>query len=516
MANILTTTSIKERFDRISSDPSSLPRLIGLLLAGITVGAIVGFDPYLATFVAEEYWSLMYLYDFPYKFSLATAVFLCTAGVLIAWAARAREFREIQIVAILISTQLVAIGAGGVDPIDVLAITLTALIFAYALANPTNPIKFPLLMYFALAIVILDLPHAVIDRPVHFIIGLIKYSKSAILLPLILVHIIASERLARVFVKTMITVAFISASIGILQVIIFSYSGIPLVIVSDFDDAMKPTPFGMMLRAHGLNPETHTLSTFLLIALPFSLYAATRGSSTRHYIFSWVVAGTIIMGVFLTWSYGGIIGVCVTLGLFPFFMWPNKSIHYLLALLMIPVFLYATGLINEIYEILRSEASMSTGILQRKWLTLLTLDELSRNPWIGRGFETVQLFSGNYMPHTVHNAYLEAWAATGPIGFIVFTSMMLIFTTSTFILGFGGSGEREYRFRMVTIALIAYMLLMISEPTLFATSTWVLLGFAQALILLYGRKSDNSRSIDSTLEIVGRAHRQRRKKHKDG
>ena len=119
------------------------------------------------------------------------------------------------------------------------------------------------------------------------------------------------------------------------------------------------------------------------------------------------------------------------------------------------------------------------------------------------------------MPRTVHNAYLEAWAATGPIGFIVFTAMMLIFTTSTFILGFSGSGEREYRFRMVTIALIAHMILMISEPSLFATSTWLLLGFAQALILLYGRKSDNSRSIDSTLGIVGRAHRQRRKKHKD-
>ena len=119
------------------------------------------------------------------------------------------------------------------------------------------------------------------------------------------------------------------------------------------------------------------------------------------------------------------------------------------------------------------------------------------------------------MPRTVHNAYLEAWASTGLIGLIVFTSMMLIFTTSTFILGFSGSGEREYRLRMVTLALIAFMTLMISEPKLFSASTWVLLGLAQALILLYGRRGDNSRSIDSTLAIVGSAHRQRRKKHKD-
>ncbi|MCP4432419.1 MAG: O-antigen ligase family protein, partial [Gammaproteobacteria bacterium] len=272
---------------------------------------------------------------------------------------------------------------------------------------------------------------------------------------------------------------------------------------------------GLMFRAHGLNPETHTLVTFLLIALPFALYAVTRGGSTGHTIFSGAVVVTIIMGIVFTWSYGGIIAVCVILGLFPFFMRPNRSIHYLLALLMIPVFLYAADLISVIWEILRDEASMSTGIFQRKMLNLIALDELSRNPWIGRGFETVQFFSGNYIGRPVHNAYLQAWTATGPIGFVVFTSMMFIFTTSTFILGFSGSGEREYQLRMVTIALIAFMILMISEPTLYSPSTWLLLGFAQALILLYGRKSDNSRSTDSTLAIVGRAHRQRRKKHKD-
>ena len=503
IANIIPTTSIKERFARISSDPSSLAKLIGLLLAGIAVGAITGADSYLATFVSEDIWSLILLYNFPYKVLLITAIFLCMGSVLIAWAARANEFREIQIVALLTSMQLVALGAGGVDPSDLVTVAFAALIIAYALANPTNPIKFPLIMYFALAIGILDLPYAVMDQPAHFIISLIKYSKSAIL-PLILVHILASERLVRLFVRTLIAVAFISGCIGILQAVIFSYSGIPLVItVSDLDDALKPTPWGMMLRAHGLNSETHTLMSFLLIAMPFALYSVTRGSSTRQTIFSGIVAGTIIMAGFLTWSYGGLAATLIIVGLFPFFRWPNKSIHYFLALLLIPVFLYATDLISEIYDIIRAEATMSTGIFQRKTVALVTLNELGRNPWIGRGFETANYFSGNYMWHTVHNAYLEAWAATGPIGFIVFTSMMLIFTTSTFILGFSGSGEREYRLRMVTLALIAFMILMTSEPKLFSTSTWLLLGFAQALILLYGHKGDNSHSTDSNLAMMG-------------
>jgi len=515
IANILTTTSIKERFDRISSDPSSLLRLIGLLFAGITIGAIVGLDPYLATYMDEHYWSLMYLYEIPFKVSLITAGLFCVVCLIIAWAARAREFREIQIVAMLVSMQLVSIGAGGLDPIDLLTVGFTALIISYALVNPHNTIEFPLIMYFALAIAILDLPHAAIDKPAHFTIALIKYSKSAIL-PLILVHILSSERLVRVFVKTLIAVAFVSACIGILQVMVFMYSQIPLVIVHDFEDALKPTPWGLMLRAHGLNPETHTLLTFLLTALPFSLYSTVTSSSTRDKIIFGTVTGTLIMGVFFTWAYGGIIAVFVILGLFPIFVWPHKSIHYLLALLLIPIFLYATDLIVVIYEIIRDEASMSTGIWQRKMLNLIALEELGRNAWIGRGFETVQFFSGTYLGRPVHNAYLQAWTATGPIGFIVFLSMLLIFTTSTFILGFSGSGEREYRFRMITLVQIAFMILMISEPMLFSASTWVLLGFAQALILLYGREGDNSRPTASTMEIVGRARRQQRTKYTDG
>lgn len=479
------TASMFEQLFRHFTGTSALPRLLGLLFAGIAVGAVVTADPYLATLVPEDIWSLLSLYDFPYKSTLAIAVVVFIAGVLLAFAARAREHREIQIVLLLSSMQVVAIGAGGVDPIDLLAVVMLALIFVNALSSPSASFKFPLIMYFALAIGILDLPYAITDHPAHFIVGLIKYSKSAVL-ALIIVHLVTSERLVRFFVKTLITVAFISASIGIAQVLLFSLTGVAYVIVDDFDDALKPTPFGMMLRAHGLNPETHTLMSFLLLAFPFSLYFATTARSTFHYILFGTVAGTIMLAIFLTWSYAGIAGVCVILGLFPMFRWPNKSIHYLLALLLLIAFLYYTDLFTVIYRMIEAEASMSTGIFQRKMLALVTIDEVSRNPWFGRGFDTVQFFSGNYWLRPVHNAYLEAWTATGPAGFIIFTSMMFIFTTNTFILGFAGSGEQEYRLRMMTLTLISFLVVMIAEPYLFSPSTWVMLGFAQALILLYG------------------------------
>lgn len=465
--------------------PPNIPALIGIVLSAAVLGLIVSFDPYLATYVPESIWSMVFLYYFPYKVTLVTAVSLIILGLIALGISKAREKKDIIIVLFVSSMQLHSFGAGGLDPQDILVIILFASIFAQALADPNFNFKLPLVMYFALAMGILDLPNATIDNPGHFVIGLIKYMKSAII-PLILVHILITERLIRVFINTFLIVAFISACIGIAQVIIYSLTGIAYVFVDELSEALKPTPWGMMLRAHGLMPETHGLMSFLLIALPFSLYFLAKSKSSLHKLIFVTLTVTLLSGIVLTWSYSGVIGAGIVLGLFPIFIWPNKSIHYILALLMIPVFLYFTDLITDIINIIKGEYSMSTGIFQRKSLTLWTIEELMRNPWIGRGYDTVRFFSGNYWQRPVHNAYLEAWTSIGPIGFIIFTTMMLTFTTSTLILGFSGSSEQNIRLRMVALLLVAFMFVMIAEPMMFGGITWVLLGFSQALILTYG------------------------------
>lgn len=460
-------------------------RVAGLsLIAVVSIAGLVTFDSHISALVPENYWSLFGIYDFPYKSTLAFTAAALVIGTFVAFGARAREAREIYIVVLLSTMQMVGLSAGGFDGLDLITVLLLAILLAQSLQNPSNPVVISSVTFFAIAFVIIDLPYLMIDSPVHFVVAFIKFVKT-VLLAFIVVNLLRRETLFVVFVRALVAVAFVSASIGLAQVIVFGLTGQVYIFAPNLDDAFKPTPWGMMLRAHGLNPEPHTLLSFLLVSLPFALYYLVTARNVLSMVRAFLTVSVVLAAIFLTWSYGGIAAALVILVIFPFFIWPNKSIHMLLGLVLIPILLYYADLADEIVEMVRSEASVSTGIFQRMTLMSVAVEEMWRNPWIGRGFDTVADFSGNYWFRTVHNAYAQAWAYTGLIGFILFVILMLGFATRAFILGFKGNGPQELRFRVTTVALLGLMFLMLSEPFFNSPTTWVLLGFTQAAILQY-------------------------------
>ncbi|MCB1742136.1 MAG: hypothetical protein KDK91_17310, partial [Gammaproteobacteria bacterium] len=121
----------------------------------------------------------------------------------------------------------------------------------------------------------------------------------------------------------------------------------------------------------------------------------------------------------------------------------------------------------------------------RKGLAKVTLEELSRNPWFGRGLSTMEKVSGNYWHWPPHNAYLQALASSGPIGLTVFMTALLGYTTRALLIGFRGDRPQEVRLRMLAMALIALMFSMVGEPHFDSPTTWFLLGLTQAAILVY-------------------------------
>lgn len=465
-----------------------------LLLAGGAIASVVALDPFLSPWVPEEIWDLAGLYGFPFKVSIVTAVVLMVSGGLLAWALRAPDHRDVQIVLLLSAMQAIALKVGGLDPLDITPLLLLAFLFTSVLADPSSHITISGIGFFAAGLAILNLPYLILDNPVHFVIAMIKYTK-AVILAILIVNLVTSERLIGTFIQALIIIAFISALIGIGQVVLFALTGQVIVLAPDLEHAFKPTPIGMVLRAHGLNTEPHSLLAFLLTALPFALHRVLTARGFWQFAWSSTVVAALLIANLLTWSYGGLVAAGVIIALFPFCIWPHRSIHMLLAILTVPVLVYYLGFMDVIYDMIRSEASLSTGVFQRKMLALVALEEIARNPWIGRGFETVPDFSGNYRPWTVHNAYLQAWTYLGPIGFVVFMTMMLGYTTRVLMLGFSSNSPQAIRFRVVGIALLGLMASMLGEPYLYAYATWALLGLAQATILVCQRDAHPSRRV---------------------
>jgi hypothetical protein len=453
--------------------------LLPLVLAGLVVG-----DPYLSMLVPEEIPSAVALYNFPFKVTLAAGVFLLLAGILVTSAAHAREYRQVLVVMLIASMQMIALSAGGIDLLDLLIPLLFALFLAQALANPSQTLIFSGVVYFAAALVLLDLPYLFSDPPPHFVTSLLKFIRS-VSLAFLIVNLVRSEKLVQTAVKALLVVGFISASIGIAQVVIYTVTGIPYVIVPDLEKALKPTPVGFLLRAHGLNSEPHALSAFLLTALPFALHSLSISRdfwSVARYV---ILVNVLLLGILLTWSYGAILSAFLIITLFPFYLWPKKSIHMFVGLVLTGTLLYFFDVVDLMIEMLRGEYSVSTGIFQRKGLAKVTIAELARNPWIGRGLNTMDKVSGNYWHWPPHNAFLQAWAYTGPLGFIIFLIVMLSSTTNALLLGFRGQGPREMRFRMFSMALIALLFSMMAEPHFDSPTTWFVLGLAEAAVLVY-------------------------------
>ncbi len=475
-----------------STSPGRRTHAVLLLLSLIAAGLVVG-DPYLNMFVPEEIPSAIALYNFPFKATLAASVILLLAGILVASAAHAREYRQVLVVMLITSMQMIALSAGGVDLLDLMIPLLFGLFLAQALANPSQTLIFSGVVYATVALVLLDLPYLTTDSPAHFVTSLVKFLRS-VSLAFLIVNLIRTEELIDTAVKALLVVGFISASIGIGQVVLYALTGVPYVIVPDLEKALKPTPIGFLLRAHGLNSEPHALSAFLLTALPFSLHYLATSRSFRQVAIHVIVVNVLLLGIFLTWSYGAMLSAMLLIMLFPFYLWPRKSIHFLVGLVLIATLLYFFDVIDLIIEAMRGEYSVSTGIFQRKGLAKVTIQELARNAWMGRGLDSMDKVSGNYWHWPPHNAYLQAWAYTGPVGFIIFVFAMFGYTTGALLLGFRRQGPREMRLRMFSMALIALVFSMMAEPHFDSPTTWFVLGLTEASILVYYAGNRQSRS----------------------
>ncbi|MBX9606753.1 MAG: O-antigen ligase family protein [Gammaproteobacteria bacterium] len=462
-----------------------------LFFSLISAGLVVG-DPYLNMLVPEDIPSAIAIYNFPFKATLAAGVLLVLAGIVVASAAHAREYRQVLVAILITSMQMIALSAGGVDLLDLLIPLLFGLLLAQALANPSQTLIFSGVVYAAVALVILDLPYLTSDSPAHFVTSLLKFLRS-VSLAFLVVNLVRNEELVRTAVKALLVVGFISACIGIAQVALFALTGVPYVIVPDLEKALKPTPIGFLLRAHGLNSEPHALSAFLLTALPFSLHYLVTSRGFRQIVGHLIVFNVLLLGIFLTWSYGAMLSAMLLIALFPMYIWPRTTLHIIVGMALFATLLYYTDIIDLIIEAMRGEYSVSTGIFQRKGLAKVTIEELSRYPWFGRGLNSMEKVSGNYWHWPPHNAYLQAWAYTGPIGFIIFNVVMFGYTTGSLLLGFQRQGPGEIRLRLFSMALIALMFSMMAEPHFDSPTTWFVLGLTEAAILVYYAENRRTR-----------------------
>lgn len=460
--------------------------------AGAVLGAgaiaLVLLDPYLSGLLPHGLWRMIFLEQSPYKITPLVVAGVIAVTVAIWGLSRTGSPAAAGILALLIAGQANGLRYGPLDLFDVTLLTVFLAWTASRLGKTDSPVIATTVMWAVLALVILNLPNVIHQNPVRFLSGNVALGR-CLLLAILIPNIVTSGKAFDFTVRALIAVATAIAIIGIVQFLASYLLGINVTLIDPPDSAFKPTPIGMVMRASALAITAQHYSGFLTLTLPFLLFAVTdsHGRSRLRLV---LCLGLILAGILVSWNYGAFFVAAGIFILFPFLRWPRWCIQVGLFYLLGVGLAYFTGLLDLIYELSFGNSGVAKGVSQRNTLTELGLTKLYRDPWIGEGVQGMATFSGNFWGRPVHNAYLQTMTEIGMIGGWVLIGLLLLIVTQLLIAGATAGSQMRHHVRAAFITIVALMTLMMSEPMMDHTNTWLMLGLAQSALLISLRQPD--------------------------
>jgi len=459
---------------------------LAFLLAAILVIALVSTDQQASTVMSLSFWARLGMIGFPYKMTVLVVALTIVAAGTYYFARKAPDVYALLIVVALIGLQTNGITIGPASIITMLPFLMIPFLLAESFRNPSFQIVLPGLMFFAILLLLLDIPYLAathIYDPTRFIINFISTLK-AVLVAFLFVNLLRTERHLAFAIRAFMIVAFISASIGVVQILLYRYAGITINFASEAAER-KPTFLGFTLRATGFTTWASWLSDFLVLALPFMLFRLFNAQSFRWratYLFAILV---LLTAIFLTFTYAAYFAVAVMFAIFPFLYWPRRIVHYLVTILFVGGLLQVAGGVEWAYEHGLSKVLQSTGVVERRVYLQSTLNEIARDPWIGSGIYAEEEFSENFYRKRAHNTGVQAWANLGLAGLLVFLAMMLTTLTQLWLMASASHGWYRQLFQALGLGVIASIVEMFAEPNLTASILWFHLGLCQSALLVY-------------------------------
>ncbi|MGE5093502.1 MAG: O-antigen ligase family protein [Betaproteobacteria bacterium] len=468
------------------------PPIAGYALFAIAVIAAAGVvlaEPYVVDLISRRIWRKVHLLDFPAKASLLASIALVAASVAVYYARRATDARTLMVVlmAIAMQTSGVKFYPTPLNLITVLPFVVILFVLAESVMRPSAPIHLTSVTFFALLLLLLDLPYAIdlnVYAPTRFIINFTSGLK-AIAVAIAIILVIDDERHLRAALRALVIVGIIAAIIGILQILLDKFAHITFSLVTEKAQT-KPTFLGTVLRASGLTTWSQHLADYMLLVLPFMLFSVMTARRAWHRL-GWLAAiAAVLAAVVLTFSYAGYFGVAVILVIFAFLWWPQRTPHFVLAVVVVCAVGYVFDGHKWLYAKYEKYVASSTGMVERRVYLHATLDELTRDPWAGSGFYAEEEFSGNYYRKRVHNTPLQAWSNLGLAGLAVFLGMMALVYTQLWIAGACAREERwRHRLQALALGMTGAGVAMLAEPNLTAPHTWYMVGLASAAVRVW-------------------------------
>lgn len=473
-------------FLRRNAEPGRAATVLAFLAATVFVSALVGTDRLSSTILPISFWVKLGLIDSPVRMTLVVAVLALVATGACLAARKAPDVPALLIVLLLIALQTNGIKIGPIDLIFCMPFIVILYVLAEALRDASYQIVLPGVVFFGILLILLDIPYLATPHIYgipRFIVNFISFAKG-MLVAFAVVNIVRSERHLELLVKAFLIVATVSALLGIAQIVLNALTGLTLNMTLE-EAETKPTFLGTTMRATALTTWASWLSNFLVLAVPFVLFRLFNARTLRWRLTYVAVMLILLTAIFFTFTYAAYFAVGVMFALFPFVYWPQRSIHFLLALLLAAGLFHLAGGFKWLYEDALTSVMQSAGMVERRSYLHSTLNEIVRNPVLGSGIYAEEEFSENFYRKRAHNAGVQAWADLGLAGLLVFVTMMLTVLTQVWLMAAALRGAHRQLFQALGLGVIGAIVEMFAEPNLTYAITWFHLGLCQAALLVY-------------------------------
>ncbi len=458
------------------------------VLLAVASALVVVLDGPLSGMVPRSVWERVLLEHSPFKLTPLLAVTISLAGACIWFAHRVGSYRRLFVLAIFPAAQANALRIGFLDIFDVLTLVFLMAWLAEQLQTERPHVTLTGMLFFAAALLVMDVPLILHQNPVRWAVGLVGLLK-VVLVALVFVNVVRERELLRLAVRVFVIVAVISGALAVVQFVLYYFGGVVWSFIDPIEEAYKPTPIGMVLRSSALSVTAQHVSGFLVLALPFLLFQWSRFRRGERF---WLTAAIMIVltGILVTWNFGAFFVLAGVLTLFPLLRWRSYTLQILLGYAALALVAHYTGLLELAYDLTLGDAGVAKGTNQREALMLVGFEKIWRNPWVGVGLRDMAEFSGNYWRRPVHNAYMQALTELGLLGGVVLLAMLSVMATQLLLAGVRArGGQAEYAFAGL-LSLLGLGALMLTEPMLEHSNTWLLLGLLQTILLLTVRGED--------------------------
>ena len=393
---------------------------------------------------------------------------------------------KVFVTSILLSSQLIAVTGGRIEISDFTALGVLFLWLLSIFKDKEYKIilsPWHILLFLFLLSVLLSVFNG----------DLISLSKlpavfKEIIIFFIMVNIIRNREIALFSLKIFFSVITFSAIIGILQEILFFFTGIELIgyVGEEIRRYMwEITPLGLLMRVPALTSWYTILANFLLIGIVVGvnliLYSVLTGKKER--LFLYMAVPLMSIALILTFSHSTMIVLLLAIIGSIFIRWRSLSIHFATIFLAGILLAYFSGFMTDFVEepkryLITEDVRVRIELL-RDGLTGF----FNRHPFIGNGMGTGFQYTSNVDHWAVHNNVVLIADELGLFGILAYGALfsVLIYRQVISILRLKDRKDKAVSLSLL-IALIAYMVSIQAQAQYFDFFLLMYLGLMEAII----------------------------------